>query len=565
MNTEPVKPTHPSEVKSGFNEVVVRSIQYGMQPMIMEKDVPVKVRDGHTLYVNVFRPKKEGRFPVVIAADVYGKDSIHKVFADRLGGTLGGYECSLFCAWEAPDPGFWVPNEYVLVKVGLRGTSGSLAKVEPLSWQEAEDYYDAIEWAGTQSWSNGKVGMNGVSYLAMCQWKVAQLNPPHLAAMVPWEGVSDLYREWSFHGGIPETHFSRGWIKTLPPRITPGSPVEDLTCMEAQHQLFDEYWQAKHGNLADIRVPMYVGASWSTQGLHNRGTIEGFRQASSRDKWMEIHGRKEWEYYFGRETSERLKDFFDYFLKGIENDWRQTPRVRLEVRDRFYQGTVRYENEWPLARTRYTPLYLDPSSGSMNEEVAKQDASVAYDSTAALSPASREGRAIFTHRFDKDTELTGYMKLKLWVSTDASDDMDLFIGVHKLDRRGSEVYLPDFNHTENGRVASGWLRVSHRELDEQRSTPYQPWLKHQRLLKLKPGEIVPVEIEILPSSTLFRAGESVQVTIQGSEVPRAALMALSADHTAIRYEHKELLNQGRHFIHCGGKHDSHLLVPLVSR
>ena len=147
MSNEPVKPSHPSEVKSGYNEIVMRSIQYGLQPAIMEKDVPVKVRDGHTLYANVFRPKKEGRFPVVISADIYGKDSIHKVFADRLGGTLGGYECSLFCAWEAPDPGFWVPNEYVVVKLGLRGTCGSMGELKPLSLQEAEDYFDGIEWA----------------------------------------------------------------------------------------------------------------------------------------------------------------------------------------------------------------------------------------------------------------------------------------------------------------------------------------------------------------------------------------------------------------------------------
>jgi predicted acyl esterase len=558
------KPTHPSEIKSGLNDIVVKSIQYGLQPMILEKDVQIRMRDGHTLYANVFRPKKEGRFPVVISADIYGKDSIHKVFADFLGApTLGGYECSLFCAWEAPDPGYWVPNEYVVVKVGLRGTSGSMGKVEPLSLQEAEDYYDAIEWAGTQSWSNGKVGMNGVSYLAMCQWQVAQMNPPHLAAMVPWEGVSDIYREWSFHGGIPETRFSRIWIKGLVPRITPGAPIEDLTCMEATHPLWDAYWAGKHGRLADIRVPMYVGASWSTQGLHNRGTLEGFRQASSKDKWIEIHGRKEWETYYGREVTERLKAFFDYFLKGIENDWRDTPRVRLEVRERFYQGAVRYENEWPLARTHYTPLYLDAADGSMHEAAAKQAGSVAYDSTAMLNALSKDGRAVFVHHFDRDTELTGYMKLKLWVSTDTGEDMDLFVGVHKLDRRGAEVHLPDFNHTENGRVASGWLRVSHRELDERRSTPYQPWLKHERLLKLKPGEIVPVEIEILPSSTLFRAGESLQVTIQGSEVPRPALMALPAEHTAARYEHKELLNRGRHFIYCGGEHDSHLLVPII--
>jgi predicted acyl esterase len=557
------KPTHPSETRPGYNRILVRTVQYGLQPMILEKDVAMKVRDGHTLYLNVFRPEREGRYPVLISADIYGKDSIHLEYAKNIGYTLGGYDAPLFAAWEAPDPGFWVPIGYVVVKVGLRGTSGSRANIEPLSWQEAEDYHDAIEWAAAQPWSTGKVGANGVSYLAMCQWRMAQLNPPHLGAMIPWEGISDMYREWSNHGGIPETSFSRGWIKGVLKRATPGSTVEDLSGNEAAHPLWDEYWEGKHGRLADIRVPMYVGASWSTQGLHNRGTIEGFRQASSKDKWIEIHGRKEWETYYGREAHERQKAFFDHFLKGVENDWMDTPRVRIEVRERFYAGLARYEDEWPIARTRYTPLYLDASNGSMSASPAVKESSVSYDATAPLTSVSKNGRALFTHRFDRETELTGYMKLKLWVSTDAGDDMDLFIGVHKLDRRGKEIHFADFNHIENGRVASGWLRVSHRELDEQRSTPWQPWLKHRRLMKIKLGEIVPVEIEIWPSSTLFRAGESVQVSVQGAEVPRPPLAALPAEHSANRYKHEETVNRGRHGIHAGGKHDSHLLVPVI--
>ena len=145
------------------------------------------------------------------------------------------------------------------------------------------------------------------------------------------------------------------------------------------------------------------------------------------------------------------------------------------------------------------------------------------------------------------------MKLKLWVEAEGSDDMDLFVGIKKYDKHGSEVYLPDYNHIENGIVANGWLRVSHRELDTERSTSYQPWLKHQRALKLKPGEIVPVEIEIWPSSTLFRAGESLGLIIQGGDIISKGWRGL----------HKETLNEGKHVIYAGGKYDSHLLVPVV--
>ena len=127
-----LKPTHPSETRSGHNDIVVKSVQFGLQPMIMEKDIAVPVRDGHVLYANVFRPNKEGRYPVVIAGDCYGKDSIHIEYAKTIGYTLGAYDVSLFAAWEGPDPGFWVPNGYVVVKLGLRGNSGSKGRVEPM-------------------------------------------------------------------------------------------------------------------------------------------------------------------------------------------------------------------------------------------------------------------------------------------------------------------------------------------------------------------------------------------------------------------------------------------------
>ena len=128
-----------------------------------------------------------------------------------------------------------------------------------------------------------------------------------------------------------------------------------------------------------------------------------------------------------------------------------------------------------------------------------------------------------------------------------------FDGVKKFDRRGHEVFMADYNHLENGQVATGWLRVSHRELDEEKSAPYQPWLKHERRLMLKAGEIVPVEIEILPSSTLFRAGESLALVVQGSEIIP----------TGYRYQHKETVNKGLHTIYTGGRYDSHLLVPVI--
>ena len=191
--------------------------------------------------------------------------------------------------------------------------------------------------------------------------------------------------------------------------------------------------------------------------------------------------------------------------------------------------------------------------------MSKADA-VSYDS---LAPNTAKGKAVFRMPFKRDTELTGHMKLKLWVSTDKGDDMDLFVGIKKFDAQGKEVLMADFNHKENGRVAKGWLRVSHRELDKKRSTKYQPWLKHERALKVRPGEIVPVEIEVLASSTMFRKGETLELTVQGGDLGYEATPQLPTEHGRITNRHDQLVNAGRHRIHAGGKYDSHLLVPVI--
>jgi len=256
-----------------------------------------------------------------------------------------------------------------------------------------------------------------------------------------------------------------------------------------------------------------------------------------------------------QEALERQKLFFDYFLKGIENDWREMPRVRLEVRERFFQGQFRFESEWPIARTTYTKLYLNGEDMTLQGQPPQKETELTYQA----EPAQTENNELRFHMtFQENTELTGYMKLRLWVATNDTDDMDLFVGVKKYDRRGNEVYLPDFNHIEWGQVATGWLRVSHRELDTERSTPAQPWLKHKRVLKLNKGEVVPVDIEILPSSTLFKAGESLVLVVKGSEI------ILTPPHAMLRYEHKETVNEGTHLMYAGGKYDSFLLVPVIA-
>src|SRR5581483_7662783 len=329
---------------------------------------------------------------------------------------------------------------------------------------ESEDCYDLVEWLAQQPWSNGRIGMAGVSYLTAIQWQVASLRPPHLAAINPWEGFTDWYREFALHGGIPETSFLIRGSANLQWSV---NRTEDTPANARAHPLYDAYWASKECDLEAIEVPAFVVASWSDQGLHTRGTLEGYKRISSRQKWLEVHGRKKWAYYYDPSSISKQREFFDRFLLERTTAVSAWPRVRIEVRDRANVGTFRAENEWPLARTRYRQLFLDAGKAAL------YDAPVTVASVASYEPLSPQGRALFEYEFAEETELTGHMKLHLWVEAVGADDMDLFVAIQKIDRDGSLVPFVFYAMLENGPVALGWLRISHRELDPTRSRPEQ--------------------------------------------------------------------------------------------
>ena len=517
--------------------------------MIIDYDVAVPMRDGKKIYIDIYRPQTEGNYPVILGWGPYGK--FGRVKYSALGNTdLNDEDFNEYTKFEAADPIYWCRHGYIIINADQRGSWYSEGDLTFMSPQEVDDCYDLIEWAGTQSWSNGKVGMHGVSYLAWTQWKVAAANPPHLAAINPWEGVSDFYRELATHGGIPETSFGPMWQNSVSYSTT---RVEDFVEMERQHPLFDAYWASKNADLSKIKVPALIVASWTDHGLHNRGTIEGFRRIASKDKWLIVHGRKKWWHFYQKENVEKQRQFFNRFLKGIGNHVKDWPKVTLEIRERYYVGDLRTEKEWPLARTQYSKLFLNAASGKLGKSAFKKHAQAHYG-VNDINDKTQNAR--FEYLFEKRTELTGYMKLKLWVQADGSDDMDVFVALEKIDRTGYIVPFPFFGNHDDGPVALGWLRVSHRELDKDKSTPCQPYHKHEREIKLKPGEIVPVEIEIWPSSTLFERGEKLRVVMQGSDIYFYPEEMHTNAHTAT-------VNKGRHIIHTGGKYDSHLLVPVI--
>src|SRR3954469_8444217 len=331
--------------------------------MIIERDAAAPMRDGVRIFTDIFRPESEAPAPTLIAWAPYGKHSPRGTY-ERFHnfGSVKKEWVSKYAAFEAPDPLYWTRNGYAVVNVDPRGLWHSEGDATFWSSDEARDIYDLIEWLAAQPWSNGKVGMSGVSYLAIMQWQVAALNPPHLAAINPYEGYSDSYRERARHGGIPEYNFMNTWLKSV---TTSKGRVEDVRAMIEKHPLYDDYWKSKAPDLANIRVPAYVVASWCDQGLHTRGTIEGYKQMASAHKWLEVHSQKKWEYFLRPENVERQRVFFDHFLKGTSDEVLSWPKVRVEVREQHGKGRVRDENEFPIARTRYTPLYLDAATQSL--------------------------------------------------------------------------------------------------------------------------------------------------------------------------------------------------------
>ena len=527
----------------GFNPRQV--VQDGLR---IDYDLAVKLRDGVTIYADVYRPDDEdGPLPAIVLWSAYGKhwrwpEPMRSMFTDNAG-------VSDYAPIEAPDPSVWCPAGYAIVVPDPRGINHSEGDATAWSPQEGDDIHDTIEWIAEQPWSNGKVGMGGASYFGIVQWFAGATRPPHLAALLPYDGMSDLYREIVAHGGIPNTGFISFWNAQT--RNSLNKAENWMTAMRV-HPFFDDYWRSKVPAVENIDVPTYVVSCWSDHAVHTRGSLSAFNRIASKQKWLEVHGRSKWARMYTHESVRRQIAFFDRFLKDVPNEVDDWPKVRLEVRERIDVGEERAEQEWPLARTRYTPLYLDASTGSLKRDPISQASAIAYDAT------SHEPQAIFSHRFTEDTELTGYFKLKLWVEADGADDMDLFAAVQKFDASDDLVNFYYVTRFRFGHVAHGWLRVSHRELDEARSKPHQPFHPHQREQLLKPGEIVPVEIEIWPSSTLFRAGEQMRVVVMG----RDPFPPSDAPGVGITV-HPHTRNAGKHVIHTGDRYDSHILIPVI--
>src|SRR5215469_12376851 len=558
---------------------------------------PIAMDDGLVLRADVFRPIAEGSYPVILTYGVYAKGLAYqegyphqwqKMVEDHpeiLEGSTNKYQ-----NWEVTDPERWVPHGYVVIRVDSRGAGWSPGLMDNNSPREIDDLYLCIEWAGTQPWSNGKVGMLGISYYAHNQWRVAAKHPPHLAAIIPWEGQNDRYRDSGYHGGIL-SEFQKLWAKhqvvniqygqgeraktnpntgesvagpvTLSPEELAENRIDPFEAAK-QHPLDDAWHRARSAELAKVEVPLLSCANWGGQGIHPRGNFNGFLEASSKQKWLEAHGDSHWSLFSSGYGLALQKRFFDHFLKGEDNGWDQTPPVTLNVRHPGEKFVLRHENEWPLARTQWTRFYLDPGL-TLSTTPAAGESAIPYE-------ALGDGLT-FRMTMTRATEITGPMAAKLFVSS-STRDADLFLIVRVFDPAGREVTFMG-STDPNTPIANGWLRASHRRLDPARSTFYRPYHPHDRAEPLNPGEVYECEVEIVASCIVVPAGWTLALTVRGKDYEYTGDVSDFGKkfHYATRgtggMTHSDPDDRppdvfgGRVTLHTGGARGSYLLLPVI--
>ena len=551
--------------------------------ILCEYDVRIPVSDGFHVTADVFRSKAAAErgepLPVVMCAHPYDNGLTPARGRTPLGGPPQQYRVipqegkpvfSELTSWEAPDPNFWVPSGYAVVNMNLPGFATSEGPPGLVTAAQGKAYYDAIEWVAAQPWCTGRVGLNGVSFLAISQYLVAACEaygqaPPSLCCISPWEGVADIYRELLCPGGVREVGFPLFWwyseVKPVVRSVEALVEAEGSSPLEWHdvHPTFDAHMQAKVPHLEAITVPMLVCASFSDQGVHNPGSFTAFMRASSAQKWMYTHRSLKWDVYYGTEVQQLTKRFFDCFVAGTDDGFRDVPPVRLEVREsRDVIRAVRHEPAWPLPQTVYERLYLDAGERTLAPEPPATPAEVVYPAT--------DGRAVFRHRFDVDTELTGHMALRLWVEVrprptvnaadlaqpDYPDDLLLCVAIDKRDEAGRSVRFYGSVGNDADMVTRGFLAASSRALDEVYSTPWRPVPALAGKEPLAPGEVVAVDVELYPSSTFFRAGSSIDLIVSPREIVPSPPFQ------------KDLgANRGFHVIHTGGDRTSWLSVPRI--
>ncbi|MFG1609776.1 CocE/NonD family hydrolase [Actinoplanes sp. NPDC049265] len=499
-------------------------VQVNVEPF----EIEVTTRDGDRVRADVYLPAdRHGPVPVLLAASPYQKSLRH----------LPAHPIFPFIEYGPIQ--LYLDHGYAYVAMDVPGTGRSEGIWDPVSRAEGEAIHDMIEYAAEQSWSTGAVGMIGMSYYCWSQWNAARTRPPHLRTIVAYDGATDAYRDWMYHGGIPSMGFLLNWLYHAVLMQHQANGIDfavggkDRFLYEALSHPLDDDWQRRRSpfwELPDVDIPVFSVGVWGKAGLHLRGNFTGFERVRGPKHLLVTHPPtfdQAQMYYFDEEFHRReLLPWYDRHLKGDDNGVMDRPAVRYYVNN---ERAYRRATTWPPEHVRETAFHLTGThsgvtrslnDGSLTEAKPESDddrTTWSYPDPrwlAGVTTFDQHGRpdhvarvTTFTSaQMDRDREFTGQGVLVLHTSTDQTD-LDVVAKVSLLPVDGGPPL----------KVSQGWLRASHRAEDPELTTPMRPFHTHAEAVPLEPGHVYELRVELLPFSVLARTGDRIRLEISNHD------------------------------------------------
>jgi predicted acyl esterase len=594
----------PNEIKD------IRTVDTTSHPYVFEQNVSVPLKSGsNVVRVNVYRPKPSGednaKSPVIVTYGPYGKDIPYETFHSQSFSEMNPEHKGPHSAWETPDPGFWTKHGYAVVRADEQGLGQSPGTLDTMSRSTSDAFFDVVEWAAEQEWSTGKVGLLGISYYGGSQWRVAARQPKGLAAIVPWEGMSDYYRDRCRQGGILSNGFIKFWWNRQvitnqyglggraarnwgPDTIEGDLSAEELTNSRNDQTIDnannkyrdDPYYASKEYHLGDVQVPLLSVANWGGICLHLRGNVQGWTWAGSDLKYLRfITGRHDLPFYYKKEA-EIQRSFLDAFLKGEDREgWSikgKLPPVDLVLRKgdvgfNNAEGEQTYsrrtENEWPIARTQYTNFSLTPQ-GTLDRAAPpiQRQSKLSYKGLGTIE--APQLLHFETAPFEAETEITGHAVAHLNVSASpfpgsptVPSDIDLFVTLRHFSPAGEEIF---YTGTAGDPVplTKGWLRVSLRKT-EPGHYRHKAWLPYREYTKKSEesviiGNVYAVDVEIWPTNVVVEKGGKIVLEVASGDTQGAGNFV----HDGAVDRSNEKFDGWNH-VHFGPAFENFVTLPIV--
>lgn len=537
---------------------VYRNLSQPIHTVTRDNDVPATMRDGVDLLVDVHRPAEPGRYPVLIAASPYPRQ------IQNLGVPAG--------IVEAGASDFFVPRGYVHVIANCRGTGGSGGTFGFFDGQERRDMHDLVEWAAAQAWSNGEVGMVGISYFAGTQMEAAVEQPPHLKAIMPIAGTFDLYQS-STHNGLMSSGFLTPFLSMIGmtsgrsnafwrhrffdalrsvlmrPRIHKKfetfngesaiaglkvllklhhnpHPWDDLwRAVAAEHPLRDVWWEDRNllGLLDRVNIPVYLGCDWQNVPLHLPHTFTAL-QKLTRSPHVQVAMMGEYGLAWPWESLHiEALAWFDHWLKGHDTGILEGPRFCYVLPE--VEGW-RTSDSWPLPEARYESLALCTDAVLASEDAQAGVRNYLNLGAGLFRDRASEADPPFLLSWDTpplstDYDIGGPIELQLDAISTAPDTAFIAV-IQDVDESGKAVD-----------VTAGYLRAGLRAVDEETSRPGAPVLPCDRFEAVPMGEVVRYRIPLVPNARRFKQGHRLRLVLTSDDQDKSKPAPLLFRHASI--------------------------------